>query len=573
MSPGMRGRVDHVRYTISLGLAKNFITKPTGGGAKRTGTVFCGRVKYSDKLTRLMPFIYSNESRYLIEMGDGYMRFWVDGALVTNATKAISVVTNSAVAVVTSAAHGYSNGDQVAISGVRGMTRINGRTFTVAGATTNTFQLAGLDTSAMAAYAGGGDAARIVEVVTPYDAAKISAVRITQSADVLYMVHGDVVPKMLRRTDVNVFELVDFASKRGPFRTPNSNDAFTMASSAADGQVVITCNTDVFTVNMVGSLISMEEQDLRDVKPWASAEKDIPVGALRRSDSKVYRVVSIPASKGSEGTPYYVTGAQRPTHDEGRAFDGPQDVKSDGVNSYAVGVEWEFIHNNFGIARITGFINSKSVNATVIERFPDSITGTAPTPGETWNLVGNGTAKEFTITGATSPSASSYTVSIAGVPIPSNPNTGGGYPPDEWCVDAESVMADMRMARDYVAGDSLACYNNNADMPAIVDLPVQANESALEQCVRLVSSSGAAVVASTSTPMTLRDGSMLKITEMLGQQVLVYRDNGFAWEWVKSIMPVGERTVCKISVSDQCYFAGETGAAFIATHNIQYQKP
>lgn len=573
LSPGMRGRVDLARYAISLGKSRNFITKPTGGGSKRPGTIFRGRVKFPNKVTRLVPFIYSTSVKYLIEMGDGYFRFWVNGSLLTNLQRPVQGVSNGLQALVTSAGHGFSNGDIVVITDVRGMTKVNNRTFTVVAATVNTFQLSGFNSTDLAEYAGGGTVGRIVEVVTPYDEAKVRNVRFTQSADVLFIVHGSVAPKQLRRTDVNAFELVDFAFKRGPFRLANSNDALIMAASSYEGQVTITCNADVFTVNMVGSLIYMEEQDLRDVKPWASAEKNVPVGAVRRSDSKMYRAVSIPASLGGKGAPYWVAGNVRPIHDSGRAFDGPQDIKDDGVNSYAVGVEWEFISNNFGIAIITGFNNARSVLATVVERFPSSITGTAPTPGNTWSLAGDGVTKQFSIPGNVSPSSSSYTVSINGVPTPSNPNNGGGYPPDEWCVSADSSMPDGRKARDYKPGDMLACYNNHPDMPGSVQLAVQANALASEECVRLVSESGASVVASVSTPMTLRDGSMVKITEMAGQQVLVLRSGGFAWEWVTDIEPVGVREVCKISVRDQCYFAGESAAAFIATHNVQYQKP
>lgn len=572
IAPSLRGRTDISRYPISLGLAKNFITKPTGGGAKRPGTIFRGRVKFSNRITRLIPFIYSTTVKYMIEMGNGYLRFWVDGALLTNASKSITGISNAATAVVTAPAHGYANGDQVVITGVRGMSRINAMSFTIAGATTNTFQLVGFNSVGLAAYAGGGQAGRIVEVTTPYDSAKVADVRMTQSADVLYMVHGAVPPKQLRRTGVNVFELVDFAFRRGPFRPPNSNDALVMAATGTEGQISISVNSDVFTVNMVGSLVMMEEQDLRDVKPWASAERSPPVGARRRSDSKVYRITGIPSNIGTEGAPYYVTGSQRPIHGEGRAYDGPQDVKSDGVNSYAVGVEWEFLYNTFGIAKITGYVDERNVLATVIERLPDSVAGTIPSPGNTWALAGDGVAKVFPIAGATSQSQGSYTVTISGVPTPPNPNTGG-FPDDEWCVDANSQMPDGRMAREYVVGDMLACYDNNPETPSVVMLEVTANAIAVEKCLRLVTSSGASVVASVSTPMTLRDGTMVMLTEMAGRQALVYRAGGFAWEWVTSLLPAGSREVCKISVSDQCYFAGETGEAFIATHNIQNNKP
>ena len=639
LSPGMRGRVDLARYPVSLGKARNFITKPTGGGAKRPGTVFRGRVKFSNKMTRLVAFIYSTSVKYLLEMGDGYIRFWVDGVLLTNSQKQITGISTSNPTLVTSPSHGFSNGDQVVVSGVRGMTKVNNRTYTVINASTNTFQLQGFNGSMLDPYTGGGVVGRIVEVATPYINGMIADVRFTQSADVLYMVHGDVPPKELRRISAEQFEIRDFPFKRGPFRPANSNDAFVMAASAATGQITLNCNTDVFSVNMIGSLVYLEEQELRGVKPWASAEKNVPVGQLRRRDGKIYRAVSVPTNIGSEGTPYWVTGAQAPVHDSGRAFDGPQDVKSDGVNSYGVGVEWEFLHNVFGTMRIDSFINSKQVTGTVIERLPDSITGVVPTPSNTWNLTGNGVLKDFAIAGATATTNASYTVTIAGVPVQANPNYGPGDPNDEWCVASDSFLIDGRRALDVSPGDLLACYDSNAASPginmlyvqanssamsecvrlvtasgaSIVDarrccvasdsflidgrraldvspgdllacydsnaaspginmLYVQANSSAMSECVRLVTASGASIVASVTTPMTLRDGSCVNITDMQGLDALVCRDNKLAWEAVEVVEAVGVRQVSKISVRDQCYFAGETTAAFIATHNIEYQK-
>lgn len=422
----MHGRVDMARFTISLGTARNFITKPTGGGAKRPGTIFRGRVKHVDRPTRLIPFIYSTSVKYLIEMGDGYFRFWVDGALLTNAEKAIEGISKSSPAVVTSTAHGFATGEHVVISNVGGLTRVNSRSFRVGAVTADTFEIEGFDSTMDADYSGGGVAGRIVEVVTPYTGDMIYRVRFTQSADVLYIVHGDVPQKELRRLAVNQFELRDFAFKRGPFRPFNNDEAFIMAVSGTTGIVTVSTNVDTFTAEMVGSLLYVEEKELRGVKPWASAEKNVPVGALRRSDSKVYRCVSIPASRGSKGDPYWVAGNVRPVHDTGRAFDGPQDIKDDGVNSYAVGVEWEFLHNTFGILQVQAYTNPKSVQAVVIERVPDSIVGTAPAPANSWTFSGDGSTKVFNITGALSGSTLDYRVSINGQPIQPNPYYGGG---------------------------------------------------------------------------------------------------------------------------------------------------
>ena len=424
LSPGLRGRVDMARYATSLARARNFITKPTGGGAKRPGTYFRGYVKFSNRITRLVPFVYSTSVKYLIEMGHLYMRFWVDGALLTNSTKVISGISNANPAVVTSAAHGFVDGQHVVLQGLKGgMGRLNGRTYEVNQLTGNTYELIGANTLAFGAYAGGGTASRIVEVTTPYTENQVRAVHFTQSADILYMVHGQVEPKELQRVAVDQFNLVPYAFRRGPFRPFNSDEAAILTTDGVTGIVTATLNVDTFLPSDVGSLIYAEEKELRDVKPWASAEKNVPLNALRRSDSKVYQATDVPTV-----TPpnYYVTGGVRPIHDDGRAFDGPQDVKSDGVNSYTVGVEWQFLHNTFGIMKITEYIDARNVKAEVIERLPNSIKGQTPAPGGTWTLDGAPPQVQFTIAGATSFSKLDYQVTIGGVPVQSNPNYPGG---------------------------------------------------------------------------------------------------------------------------------------------------
>lgn len=425
LSPGLQGRVDLVRYATSVKQCRNVITKHTGGAVKRTGWKFLGRVKHRDRPTRLLPFIYSTETAYLVEMGDGYFRFWANDVLVTNSTKAITGISQAATAVVDAVAHGFTNGQHVVIENVYGMDWINGRSYQVANATTDTFELAGLDSSALAAYTGGGAASRVVEVVTPYTGTLIHDVRFTQSADILYLVHQDIPPQELRRTAADAFELVAFAFRRGPFRTFNPDEAAIMAVSGAQGNVTVTTNVDVFTPEMVGSLLYMEEKELRGVKPWVAAEKNPALGAQRRSDGKIYRASSVPVVSSPN---YYVCGNVRPIHDVGRAFDGPQDIKDDGVNDYVVGVEWEFVSNGFGIVQITEYVDAMEVKAVVIETVPDSIVGTAPTPvGGPWTFSGNSVLTDFSILGATSANVLNYKVTINGVPIQPNPfYTGGG---------------------------------------------------------------------------------------------------------------------------------------------------
>lgn len=69
---------------------------------------------------------------------------------------AISGVTKANPAVVTATAHGLDDGDVIKISGVVGMTELNGRTFVVEKLTDNTFSLLGINSSAYNAYGSGG---------------------------------------------------------------------------------------------------------------------------------------------------------------------------------------------------------------------------------------------------------------------------------------------------------------------------------------------------------------------------------------------------------------------------------
>lgn len=81
-----------------------------------------------------------------------------------NAAVNITGITQANPGVVTANSHGLVNGDIVYITGVGGMTQVNDRRFTVAGATTNTFQLSGVNTTSYTAYTSGGTVSKITQV-------------------------------------------------------------------------------------------------------------------------------------------------------------------------------------------------------------------------------------------------------------------------------------------------------------------------------------------------------------------------------------------------------------------------
>lgn len=76
----------------------------------------------------------------------------------TVASKTITAITAANPPVVTSTAHGLANGAVVVITGVVGMTQLNGRAFVIANQATNTFELKGVDATGYTAYTSGGSA-------------------------------------------------------------------------------------------------------------------------------------------------------------------------------------------------------------------------------------------------------------------------------------------------------------------------------------------------------------------------------------------------------------------------------
>jgi len=69
---------------------------------------------------------------------------------ISGATKANPVV-------ITATGHGLSDGDEIMIRNVSGMTQLNGKGFTVANKTANTFELSGIDGTSYSTYTSGGD--------------------------------------------------------------------------------------------------------------------------------------------------------------------------------------------------------------------------------------------------------------------------------------------------------------------------------------------------------------------------------------------------------------------------------
>lgn len=122
--------------------------------------------------------INGSDVRYieLFDNGNGtdYQHSFLDSFLTLNDAITISGITQANPGVVTATSHGLSDGDQVRIKEVVGMTELNNDVFTVANSTTHTFELtnssgSNIDTSSYTAYSSGGEAHKLVTTISNLD--------------------------------------------------------------------------------------------------------------------------------------------------------------------------------------------------------------------------------------------------------------------------------------------------------------------------------------------------------------------------------------------------------------------
>ena len=93
VSPSMYGRFDDAKYQQGLAMCRNFMVLPQGPVVNRPGFEFVREVKYADKKTVLLPFVFSNDQTMCLEFGDRYIRFHTDGATVLSGSEPYEVET------------------------------------------------------------------------------------------------------------------------------------------------------------------------------------------------------------------------------------------------------------------------------------------------------------------------------------------------------------------------------------------------------------------------------------------------------------------------------------------------
>src|SRR5215469_6804780 len=128
-APKLRSRVDIQKYRAGAALLRNFYVDYSGGGAStRPGTRFINQAFNSGLPVRLVPFQPSANLSYVLEFGNGYIRFYSNGAPILEAPFAVSSTSGNTI---TATGNNYNVNDWVFIGNAYYIVTVAGNTFSV----------------------------------------------------------------------------------------------------------------------------------------------------------------------------------------------------------------------------------------------------------------------------------------------------------------------------------------------------------------------------------------------------------------------------------------------------------
>ncbi|MHB1231587.1 MAG: phage tail protein [Burkholderiales bacterium] len=91
ISPRLLARVDLKAYDNALLTMLNAYPLTHGGAKRRPGTVYVGEINNSAQKGRLIPFVYSKQSAYMLVFNNGYIEFVKNGSFIVNPTLHYSI--------------------------------------------------------------------------------------------------------------------------------------------------------------------------------------------------------------------------------------------------------------------------------------------------------------------------------------------------------------------------------------------------------------------------------------------------------------------------------------------------
>jgi hypothetical protein len=232
-APALNARVDMQKYHSGCALARNFFVDYRGGLSTRTGTRYILQAYKSSTAVRLIPFQASFTVGYVLEFGDGYIRFYNDGVPVLEDATSITAAASGPPEVFTDAAHGYFNGEWLFIANAY---------YIVTNATTNTFTLTDLFGNAITTnpFTLPTSARRVYTITSPYAAADLATIKFAQNVNILVLCHPNYQPYILTLVTATNWTLVPIVFGSTATAPTGTAAASTLSSGSVNYSYVVT---------------------------------------------------------------------------------------------------------------------------------------------------------------------------------------------------------------------------------------------------------------------------------------------------------------------------------------------
>lgn len=294
IDPRLVGRKDLAWYGQAARELRNMVALPHGPAERRPGTRDIAAAHSSSTRSKLWPFVYSDVASYLIEMGAGALRFFADRGQIRVAATDAAITNGDFTAGITGWTDQSTSSGAIAHDATNGRLNLVGAASSLAIAeqaptTTATgvvhvlrFRVFGVHGDAATVRVGSSSgasdlladtacgvgahaleftpaaspfyiqfenaAAKILqvddvaliddaalEIWSPYSEAEQRGIRITQSADLLYLTHRDHWPMTLSRLGNRSWQLVEQDVADGPYLPENVETGRTLAPAATTG--------------------------------------------------------------------------------------------------------------------------------------------------------------------------------------------------------------------------------------------------------------------------------------------------------------------------------------------------
>jgi hypothetical protein len=197
-SPSLFARVDIAKYRSAAALLQNFFVDYRGGASTRAGSQYT--IQCLPGINRLIPFQAGFNVGYELLFSNEAIRFIYQGSPVLENSFAIAAATNANPVFINVPSNDYNIGDWLYVSGVGGMTQLNGRYFVIgniiggSGIELNDLFGNTVDSTTYGVYTSGGIAQRIYTISSPYAAADLELLKFTQLTTNMVITHNSYPP-------------------------------------------------------------------------------------------------------------------------------------------------------------------------------------------------------------------------------------------------------------------------------------------------------------------------------------------------------------------------------------------